>query len=291
MAPSAAGAFTAKVTSPMLTMTRVGCILETTAITRRDVRGYTELIEPRPWRPVPTDADAPTRALDARERRARFSVADLQEVAHAIASHVDPDSSQLPERVYKDLVSLNTALFAIEYASQHLNLTEACDEFRRAVEPGQFPDTSIDRNQAGNIFCWGAKFGLYFGISSMDVADKIATAIYILQAGQSFAADLRCVWECQWHSWYKIRDHNVDGVCFDNRDWHDQHCWLYCYSSATWVGLLDNGQRRVSPVDQFITPWSHCIWQDGDRQQHGMDNRIWPNGWSSKYNWFPGQRR
>ncbi|RMD39330.1 hypothetical protein DV735_g5803, partial [Chaetothyriales sp. CBS 134920] len=182
------GRFTTRVTSPMLTISRVGCLVQTSAITRRDLTGYAELMRPQLRRPVPTDAR--THMLEARDTIVWFSESDLQELAIAIASHVDPGSLQLPQRVYDDLVSLNTALFAIQYASQHLNLTEACDEFRQPVGPSQFLDTGIDRNQAGNIFCWGAQFGLYFNISTLDLANKIAAAIYVLQVGQTFSTDL-----------------------------------------------------------------------------------------------------
>ncbi|RMZ85127.1 hypothetical protein DV738_g15, partial [Chaetothyriales sp. CBS 135597] len=234
------GRFTAKVTSPMLTITRVGCLAETTAITRRDIRGLSDLAQPQLWPLIPSGAL--THELEAGDTMPRFSGSDLQEVANAIATHVDSDSSQLPQKLYHDLVSLNTALFAIQYVGQQLNWTEACDEFRQLVEPGQLLDTGIDPNQAGNIFCVGARFGRGFNNNTLEQANKIAAAIYALQGGKNFPMDLNRL--CSY------LDTPFAGFLGVNTTNIKQEA---CGSAHGTVVVWDRKQLDAFPPDQFIT--------------------------------------
>ena len=161
---------------------------ETTAITRRDIRGFPELNDVQP-----RTAAAPAlhkRAIQPRAVEAQFSEAALHDVAGAIAMHIDPDNTQLTQSVYEDLVSLNTALFAIQFANSGLNLTDACNQFRQPSTQLQLQDAALNPTQAGDIICFAAMYGLNFGMSTMDLLNKIETIIYALQIGQNFTTDL-----------------------------------------------------------------------------------------------------
>lgn len=175
------GHFTDKTTVPVLTVYRVGCMPETTAVTRRDYGAYDVLQQNPPQTVVPDlleqDAHGPT-------KRTSFEAHALKQVlsiAERLASGIDPTNENITVREYKLLEETNTALFALNIVNSGLPLDEMCEYLRDPGIANHLDNNLIDAVQSANIVCFAAVYGLYFNMTNDDLLSDLAGLEYAIQ--------------------------------------------------------------------------------------------------------------
>lgn len=153
---------------------------ETTAVTRRDYRGYdmTEL-------PLPTPA-LPGFGHDMKihNKRDTFETSlkkELFGIAERLASGIDPTNENITVREFKYLEQINTALFALNLVNSGFDLHQMCEYLTNSSIGSRLEDSLINPSQASNIVCFAAQYGLYFGMSNGELLADLAALEYAIQ--------------------------------------------------------------------------------------------------------------
>lgn len=153
---------------------------ETTAVTRRDYRGY-DMTEP-----ILSSTALPDSSQDAmlHNKRATLESSEKNEVlgiAERLASGIDPMNENITVREFRYLEQINTALFAMNVVNSGFDLHQMCEYLTNASISNRLEDNFINPSQASNIICFAAQYGLYFGMSNGELLSDLAALEYAIQ--------------------------------------------------------------------------------------------------------------
>lgn len=176
------GPFTTAVTSPVLTVSQVGCMVETTAITRRAYRGDNE-------------------------QRQAVSTPEARDLARAAESQGNPVSRKLHKRQtdpiidptsisvqdYGLIVQISTAIFALDILNSGLNLVLVCEDLRDPTVAPKLATVNVDAVQAADIICWTAQYGIAFNMSITALIQYLADALYAIQLGANYTTNVATI--------------------------------------------------------------------------------------------------
>ena len=172
-------------------VTAVGCMPATTAITRRDFRGYDETTAPAlaiearststkspDYRILPRVA-SPERK---HQRRDHAIVARESSNQNTTAARLNGTASEL-------WISVNTAIYALQLLNTpNANVASLCRELRVTQQVSSAnPDMpGVDFEQCANIVCWAAVWGFDFNSTTFEVIFQLYEAIEVIQLGPSY---------------------------------------------------------------------------------------------------------
>ena len=165
---------------------------ETTAITRRDFRGYDEttapapVIEARTTLTTSTDDRILPRVISPERKHYRRDhvLAGRQSSAQNATS-----TPRLNGTAGNLWTSVNTAIYAIQLLSTpNVNTASLCRELRVTQQvPSANPDEpGVDFEQCANIICWAAVWGFDFNATNFEVIFQLYAAIEVIQFGPSY---------------------------------------------------------------------------------------------------------
>lgn len=110
------------------------------------------------------------------------SVADeVFDIADRLAAGIDPTNENITVREFQYLTQINTALFALNCVNSGFNLNQMCDSLTNATIMNRLTDSMINPSQASNIICFAAEYGLYFGMSNVELLSDLAALEYAIQ--------------------------------------------------------------------------------------------------------------
>lgn len=168
----------------MLTVTRVECMPETTAITRRNYRGYEE-VEPfhtKTASPNKPSANGFTHNL----RRSSSAVTGaLLELATTIGN-TSPDIQLLTGPSQESLTEIMSALFALNVADSGMNLTSACQQVTTTEVSYRLLESDFNPDQVRGLICWISANGYSFNSTRAAIISTLQAAIYGLEVTSDF---------------------------------------------------------------------------------------------------------
>lgn len=153
---------------------------ETTAITRRDYRGF-DVTEPAPPKTALPESG---QDMVMHNKRAMLETSLKKEVfgiAERLASGIDPTNENITVREFNYLEQINTALFALNVVNTGFDLQQMCEYLSNTSIGMRLEDSLINPSQASNIVCFAAQYGLYFGMSNGELLADLAALEYAIQ--------------------------------------------------------------------------------------------------------------
>jgi hypothetical protein len=147
----------------MMTVTEVGCMPETTAITRRGFRGFDEA----------ATVEASTTA------RRHFPYAKRQNTTNPISG------SGLPPQAQVLLIQLNTAIYIMDQINIGSNLNGTCQDLRNGVNDTQAAAIAINTTQAADFIC--AAYAANLTHIDPSLMQLFAAALYAVELAGNFA--------------------------------------------------------------------------------------------------------
>ncbi|KIW48079.1 uncharacterized protein PV06_00702 [Exophiala oligosperma] len=182
--PTPQGPFTAKTTSSMLTVTRVECMPETTAITRRNYRGYEEVEQAHAQ--TVSHKKLSGNGFTHKLRRSSSSVTGaLLDLATTI-SNTSPDIQLLTGPSQESLTEILSALFALNVADSGMNLTSACQQVTTTEVSYRLLESDFNPDQVKGLICWISENGYSFNSTRAAVISTLQAAIYGLEVNSDF---------------------------------------------------------------------------------------------------------
>lgn len=154
---------------------------ETTAVTRRDYGGLDMAV---PISPRTAASDSVQQDDQEMVKRTSFEATALKQVlsiADQLSSAIDPTNENITVREFRLLEQTNTALFALNIVNSGLPLREMCEYLRDPGIANNLNDNYIDAQQAGNIVCFAAAYGLYFNMTNNQLLSDLAALEYAIQ--------------------------------------------------------------------------------------------------------------
>jgi len=175
------GDFTEKTFSPLLTVYRVGCMPKTTAVTRRDYGGFDMAVSTSLRTAMPDYVQQDAHDMVKRTNLEASALKQVLTIADQLSSAIDPTNENITVREFRLLEQTNTALFAINIVNSGLPLHEMCDYLRDPGIANNLNDNYIDAQQAGDIVCFAADYGLYFNMTNNQLLSDLAALEYAIQ--------------------------------------------------------------------------------------------------------------
>lgn len=156
---------------------------ETTAVTRRDLQAYqtTELVHPQAQLPRASSNERRYFVKRTEDEKEISPLKSLYDIAERLSVGVDPTNENITVRDFKFLEQLNTALFALNVVNSGLPLDQMCNYLRDPAVQNNMADNIVDAEQAANIVCFAAKYGLYFNESNEELLADLAALEYAIQ--------------------------------------------------------------------------------------------------------------
>lgn len=185
------GRFTDKTTVPFLTVYRVGCMPVTTAVTRRELRGYDMVDSSQPLTEMGPLVGQHKHKYDKRNSLQTSAMDSIYTIAERLAQGIDPTNVNITVGAYRFLEQINTALFAINIVNSGIPLDVMCEALRNATVQVKLTDSSIEPSQASNLVCWAERYGLYFGMSNAQLLADLAALEYVVQVKAVGKQDLQ----------------------------------------------------------------------------------------------------
>lgn len=142
---------------------------ETTAVTRRDVRGGAEL---------------QTNTILANEHKIqKRNVGEqaINAVINEMATALPPSAGSLTVEAYNYLVSVNTAIFAVSLITAGFSLNQTCEQLQSPASQVKLLGSAIDPVQAANIVCFAAKNGFFLQSPVSQVISDLQALVYAIQ--------------------------------------------------------------------------------------------------------------
>jgi hypothetical protein len=146
----------------MMTVTQVGCMPETTAITRREFRGYVEA----------TTIEASTTA------KRHLPHAKRQNTINPISG------SGLPPQAQFYLTQINTAIYVIDLINIGSNLNGTCQDLRSGANNTQGAAIAINITQAADFVC--AAYAANLTYIEPSLVQIFAAALYAVEVAGNF---------------------------------------------------------------------------------------------------------
>jgi len=156
---------------------------ETSIVTRRDLQAY-QTIEPGyPQTKLPnTYTDKQPYILKRSNDGNDISpIKSLYSIANRLSAGIDPTNENITVRDFKFLEQLNTALFALNLVDSGFPLDQTCNYLQDPEVQNRLADNIIDAQQAADIVCFAAKYGLYFNESNDQLLADLAGLEYAIQ--------------------------------------------------------------------------------------------------------------
>src|SRR2546421_11419100 len=154
----------------MMTVTEVGCMPETTAITRREFRGYEDV--------VATEASKTNwRHLDNAKRQLPHT--KRQNITNPIPI------SGLPPQAQLYFIQLNTVLFSIDLVNVGSDLNGSCQDLRNDVNNTQAALIGINTTQAADFVC--AAYAVNLTYLNPSIVKIFATALFAVELAANFS--------------------------------------------------------------------------------------------------------
>merc|ERR1711939_186926 len=172
--PTPSGPFTEKATRSVLTVTRAGCMPETTAITRRDYRGYQNSEDL-----APETVQAPTLAP-----RLEASNQDHMETN---AEHVDPGSWQVMQAIYEYQKQIFSGMMSVTQITSGLDLNYLCQNLQNQAVKLSLANQGLYPDRVGNAVCYAEQFGVNFNGTTTQTLQQLALTAssfaFVFQSG------------------------------------------------------------------------------------------------------------
>ncbi|KIW20193.1 hypothetical protein PV08_00768 [Exophiala spinifera] len=185
--PAPQGPFTTKTTSSMLTVTRVECMPETTAITRRAYRGYEE-VEQAHTRTASTNKLTGGGLTHHLRRSSSAVTGALLELATTISNN-SPDIRLLTGPSQESLTEIMSALFALNVADSGMNLTSACQQVTTTEVSYRLLESDFNPDQVKGLICWISANGYSFNSTRAAIISALQAAIYGLEVTDAFTSN------------------------------------------------------------------------------------------------------
>ena len=167
---------------------------ESTAISRRDIRGYATAME---LQATPVETSVPEKRssnlFDSTLLAAMDQVmpqASIDDLATLLTANVDPGNPDLKQQAAIYLTQLNSALLAVSICNSGFELAMLCQQ-------SEIPDVryrlgmgGYNAEQVSNIVCFCSVYGLPLNANNDEVRMQLTSSIYALQSASEPGADL-----------------------------------------------------------------------------------------------------
>lgn len=275
------GPFTAKTTSSMLTITRVECMPETTAITRREYRGFENNAEVQPR----TVASNELNGYAVKQAVRRSDTAALVDLAATFSNDLSPDIGLLSGPAKDSLTEIWSAMFALNVADSGMNVTLACQQVQTTEVRYQLLESDFDPDKVKALLCWIAVNGYDFNTTREQIFSTLESAAWGLEVASGFSTNRTTICD----------DLDLFGsiggyLGINTQQYQDVVCTGIPSKTPT---PTPSGYYGVNPTTTFVssgmtTGWASTSWGPNDTTL-GFPTSWTPNAtiWGSGTAWAP----
>ena len=169
-------------------------MVESTANTKRDVRGYrtTEIAQP-----TPIEATAPRKRSPNVFDNSLLAMMDqglsrssIDELAALITANVDAGNPDLKQQAALYLKQLTSAYLAVSICNSGFDLPSLCDDSLTPDVRYRLGVAGYNPEQVSNIVCFCSVFGLPLNANNQEVQRQLTDSIYALQTASEPNADI-----------------------------------------------------------------------------------------------------